>query len=193
MAVVGRGFLLFRYFSVTTTRRLEVLGGKRPAMEYQFKPPGRTCAATGQPLLPGSECHSVVIERGGQLVRLDFAPDQWTGPPADAVGHWTARVPAPKPSEWSQVDPETLMRFFEQVCEVGSPDQDEQRYVAALLLLKSKKLKLNDVRDDDSGTWLLLEGTHGEGAYEVRNLNLSDAETARLQQLLKAQLATEWS
>ncbi|MDZ4685158.1 MAG: hypothetical protein SH850_08710 [Planctomycetaceae bacterium] len=161
-------------------------------MEYQLKPPGKTCAASGQPLVPGSVCHSVVVERQGQLVRLDYSSDHWAGPPADAVGHWTAQVPAPKYGTQTKVDPDALMRFFEQLCEEQSPNQDEQRYVSALLLLKLKKLRLNDVRHDEEAAWLLLEGTHGEGNYEVRNLELSDADTGRLQQALKAQLATEW-
>jgi hypothetical protein len=162
-------------------------------MEYQLKPPGKTCAASGRPLAPGSLCHSVVVERQGQLVRLDYSAEHWSGPPADAVGHWTTVVPAPKHGGLTKVDPDALMRFFEQLCEEASPSQDEARYAAALLLLKLKKLRLNDVRHDGDGAWLLLEGTHGEGAYEVRNLTLSDEETSRLQQTLKLQLATEWS
>jgi hypothetical protein len=162
-------------------------------MEYQLKPPGKTCAATGQPLVPGSVCHSVVVERQGQLIRLDYAADRWPGPPVDAVGHWTTTVPASKSAAGTNVDPESLWRFFEQLCEEASPSQDEARYAAALLLLKLKKLRLNDVRHDPDGAWLLLEGTHGEGAYEVRNLTLSDDDTRRLQQTLKTQLATEWS
>lgn len=162
-------------------------------MEYQFKPPGKTCAATGRPLAPGSVCHSVVVERQGQLVRLDYALADWPGPPPDAIGHWTTTVPGQKPGANAPVDPDALYRFFEQLCEEGSPEQDESRYAAALLLLKLKRLKLHDVRHADDGAWLQLEGSHGEGVYEVRNLTLSDDATGRLQQALKVQLATEWS
>jgi hypothetical protein len=162
-------------------------------MEYQIKPPGRVCAASGQPLVPGSSCHSVVLERDGQLVRLDYAAEHWAGPPEGAVGHWTTHVPTPKHAGQQPVAPETLMRYFEQLCEQADPEQDETRYVAALLLLKLKRLRLNDVRQTDDDAWLLLEGAHGEGQYEVRNLSLSDEDVARRQQTLKAHLATEWT
>ena len=46
---------------------------------------------------------------------------------------------------------------------------------------------------DEDGSVLVLEGLHGEGLFEVRNLQLPDAESAALQQELKQQLAAEWS
>jgi hypothetical protein len=162
-------------------------------MDFQFKPLGKTCAATGQPLVPGSWCHSVLVERQGQQVRLDYAANAWQGPPADAIGHWRSRVPLARMQPGQKVDPDALWRYFEQLTEEASPSQESQRYVAALLLLKLKRLRLVDVLTDDDGSTLLLEGLHGEGVFEVRNLQLPDADTSALQQQLKTQLATEWS
>jgi hypothetical protein len=160
-------------------------------MDYQLKPLGKTCAATGKPLAPGSVCHSVVVERNGQFVRLDYSPGSWQGPPTDAIGYWQSRVPQPKHPHF--VDPDALLRHFEQLCEEGSPNQDVNRYVSALMLLKLKRLRLDDLRRDDDGEFLQLSGTRGEGAFEVRNLQLADDELAGLQQQLKAQLAGEWA
>lgn len=162
-------------------------------MEYHFKPLGKTCAASGEPLTPGSWCHSVVVERQGQQVRLDYAAAAWQGPPADAIGHWKMQVPLPKNPQSLKVDPEALMRYFEQLSEEASPSQEPQRYASALLLLKLKRLRLDDVRDDDDGTVLLLEGLHGEGLFEVRNLQLPDTDASQLQLELKQHLAAEWS
>lgn len=159
-------------------------------MDYQLKPLGKSCAATGQPLAPGSVCHSVVIERDGQFVRLDYSPEAWQGPPDHAVGYWQSRVPEPKPVH--RIDPDALLRYFEQLCEEQSPRQEVDRYVAALLLLKLKRLTLDDVRCDDDGEFLQLSGARGEGNFEVRRLDLSDTELAQLQQALKLQLA-EWA
>jgi hypothetical protein len=160
-------------------------------MDFQLKPLGKTCAATGQPLVPGSVCHSVVVERNGQFLRLDYSDAAWRGPPADAVGYWRTRVPLA--SSVQRLDPDALMRYFEQLCEDASPSQDTNRYVAALLLLKLKRLQLDDVRQDDDGEYLLLSGSRGEGVFEVRNLQLPDAELSRLQQALKSHLAAEWT
>ncbi|TXT22324.1 MAG: hypothetical protein FD138_3515, partial [Planctomycetota bacterium] len=35
--------------------------------EYNVKPVGRICAGTGQELMPGSLCHSVLVEKDGDL------------------------------------------------------------------------------------------------------------------------------
>ncbi len=162
-------------------------------MDYHIKPLGKTCAATGQPLSPGSWCHSVVVERQGQQLRLDYADDAWQGPPPDAIGHWRIQVPLPKNPNAIKVDPDALMSYFEQLSEEASPGQEAQRYVSALLLLKLKRLRLEDVRRDDAGSFLILEGMHGEGLFEVANLQLPDEDATRLQQELKLQLAAEWT
>ena len=39
-------------------------------MDYRLKPPSKTCAGTGRPLVPGSTCHSVLVEKDGDQVRL---------------------------------------------------------------------------------------------------------------------------
>jgi hypothetical protein len=160
-------------------------------MDYQLKPLGKTCAATGQPLAPGHVCHSVVLERDGRFVRMDYSDAGWKGPPANAIGYWKSRVPAPQHPH--RVDPAALMRYFEQLSEESSPLQETSRFVAALLLLKLRRLKLDDVRRDDDGEFLQLSGTHGEGSFEVRHLQIPEAELAELQQHLKAQLAAEWA
>lgn len=160
-------------------------------MDYQLKPLGKTCASTGQPLTPGTVCHSVVVEREGRLLRLDYSEAGWQGPPPDAIGYWRTVVPPVEPAR--RIDPDSLMRYFEQLSEEASPRAETMRYVAALLLLKWKRLKLDDVRTDEEGEWLLLSGTRGEGVFEVRNLQLPDAELARLQHELKTQLSEEWT
>lgn len=160
-------------------------------MDYQLKPLGKTCASTGQPLIPGTVCHSVVVERDGRLVRLDYSEAGWQGPPPDALGYWRTVVPPVEPAR--RIDPDSLMRYFEQLSEEASPRAEILRYVAALLLLKWKRLKLDDVRGDEEGEWLLLSGSRGEGVFEVRNLQLPDAELARLQHELKTHLSEEWT
>lgn len=162
-------------------------------MDYQLKPLGKTCTATGQPLAPGSLCHSVLIERQGQFVRLDYSEAGWKGPPEQAIGHWIVEVPALKNVGAQRVDPDALLQYFEQLCEEASPSQEANRYVSALLLLKLKRLKMDDVRRDDDGEWLILSGVRGEGPFEIRNLEMPDGDLVALQQQLKASLATEWS
>jgi len=161
-------------------------------MDYHVKPLGKICAATGKPLAPGSTCHSVLMEKEGNLVRLDFSADAWTGPPAGHLAHWTAEVPAAIDPNTQRIDPEVALRYFEQLSEEASPVHERTRYVLALVLLQQRKLRLENVRFESDDEVLELSGVHGEGNFEVRNYHLDDTETQRLQSELKVQLAQEW-
>lgn len=160
-------------------------------MEYHFPPLGKTCAATGKPLAPGSACRSALFEQNGQQVRKDYSPDGWTGPPTGAIGFWVTTVPEqvgpPK------LDPDQMIRYFEQLTEEASPSHDEARYLLALLLLQQRRLKLETVRSDEDGDVLVLTGMRGEGTFEVPHLQLPDADVAERQLVLRRQLAAEWN
>jgi hypothetical protein len=158
-------------------------------MDLHFKPPGRTCAATGDDLVPGAECFSALVERGGQLVRLDFSAEAWTGPPDGAVGYWRTRVPAPPTSREQQFDAETLLRSLERLPEDGNPTQERLRYVLALALLKTRRLRLDGSHQDGDTLLLELSGMRSEGPFLVRDLRLSETEIEQIQSELPARLA----
>ena len=44
-------------------------------MDYNIKPLGRVCSATGQALMPGSTCYSALVFENGKLARLDFSEE----------------------------------------------------------------------------------------------------------------------
>jgi hypothetical protein len=161
-------------------------------MDYHLKPLGKTCAATGKPFVPGSVCHSVLVEKDGHLVRLDFSDEGWSGPPPGHLGYWTIDVPTPPDPNSTRIDPEVAMRYFEQLSEEASPVHEQTRYVLSLVLLQHRKLRLENVRVEDEDEVLELSGVHGEGSFEVHNFHLDDTETKRLKLELKTQLAAEW-
>lgn len=162
-------------------------------MDYQLKPLGRTCAATGEDLVPGTLCHCVVVDRDGELVRLDFCEQGWSGPPEGTIGHWRCLVPEPATPRPRTVDPEELMQYFEQLCEDGNPIQEKFRYVIALLLLQKRRLRLDGSRLDGEIEYLQLVGSHGEGPFAVRDQDLQPDEVEALQRELNAQLAAQWA
>jgi len=161
-------------------------------MDYHVKPLGKTCAATGKPLEPGSKCHSVLMERNGALVRLDFSAEGWSGPPEGHLGHWMSEAPSAPNPDSIRIDPEVALRYFEQLSEEASPVHEKTRYLLALILLQRRKLRLDNIRYEDDDEFLELSGMHGEGTFDVRNYKLDDAETQRMQAELKTQLAMEW-
>lgn len=162
-------------------------------MEYQFKPVGKKCAATGADLVPGSVCHSVLVEEGDELSRLDYSEAGWKGPPPGTVGTWKSVVPKPAEPKRAPLDTNALMTCFEQLTEQADPAREKLRYILALLLLQKRRLHLDGSRQEGSEEYLQLSGSQGEGAWEVRDLQLNDQEMHVLQHELTAYLEAEWA
>lgn len=161
-------------------------------MEYHVRPLGKTCAATGAVLPPGAAVVSVLVERAGELVRLDYLAEAWTGPPEGTIGQWRCRVP-PAATSSPSADPEALLTFFEQVLEDANPAQEPLAYVLALALLQRRRLRLEGARVEDGIQYLQLAGSRGEGPYEVRDQQLSDETIQRLQGEMQLALQSEWN
>ncbi|MBX3438458.1 MAG: hypothetical protein KF861_13280 [Planctomycetaceae bacterium] len=157
-------------------------------MDYRVNPIGKTCAATGKPLEPGSRVHSVLVERNGVSTRLDYSMDGWSGPPADAIGYWRAVIPWPAAEAHKPLDTEALLDYFQRVLEDANPVQAQMAYVLALLLLQKRRLSLDGSRTDGDVAYLLLSGSRGEGPFEVRDQQLAAAEITSLQAQLTQHL-----
>lgn len=161
-------------------------------MDYRFKPISKTCAKTGNPLVPGSLCHSVLVEMHGEFVRLDFSEEGWEGLPTEAVGYWKCQVPIPEARDASKVDSETLMQLFEQMLESPNSQQERLAYVLALHLLQRRRLRLDETIVQDDTDMLFLSGSRGEGPFLVRDQKLTQSEIADLRAALNHHLTTGW-
>jgi hypothetical protein len=150
-------------------------------MDYNIKPLGRTCSVSGQPLAPGSSCYSALVLENGKLARVDFAEESWSGAPQNAVAHWRADVPEVKETQENPLDPDSLFEYFERLSESPNEFQEKMRYVLALLLVRKRRLQIDGSRLDGDDSFLQLSGTRGEGSYEIRDPELSDAEIEQLQ------------
>ena len=162
-------------------------------MDYHLKPISKTCAATGDLLDPGTNCHCVLVDQDGKLVRFDFSEQGWTGPPEGTIGYWRSVVPETDQRAKPTLNVDAMMRYFEQLCEDAIPVQDKLRYVLALWLVKKRRLKIQDSHQDGEAEILELMGSQEEGPFEVRDQQLSEVEIEKLQHELNAHLATEWS
>jgi hypothetical protein len=161
-------------------------------MDYHIKPIGKTCAATGDELVPGSRCYSVLVEQDGQRIRLDFSEGGWNGPPEGTIGFWRAIVPEEQ-AKAPSFDSDAMLRCFEQMSEGTNIAQEKLKYVLALLLLQKRRLKIEGSRQDGEIEYLEVIGSQGEGPFEVRDHHLEDDEIKQLQAELNAYLAQEWA
>src|SRR5262245_35448824 len=160
-------------------------------MDYHFKPIGKTCAATGKELAPGTSIVSVLVEQNGELLRLDYAAEAWNGPPENEVGRWQTVVPLPETNKPRPLDTEALLQHFEQLCESPNQAQEKFAYVIALLLTQKRRLRLDGSRRDGETEYLIFHGTKGEGTYEIRDQQLSESEIEQLQRDLNTRLNSE--
>jgi hypothetical protein len=148
---------------------------------YQIQGPARQCAATGRELQPGERFFSVLFEEAGQFARKDFAADAWPGPPEGAVAYWSGRIPASGQSRRPMINDDLLIDCFEHLGEATEPAQRNFRYVVALLLMRRKRFKFEDVRKCDGEEFILLKDAKSGARHEVPDPHLTDAEMTAVQ------------
>jgi hypothetical protein len=156
---------------------------ERAMTEYDIQGPARTCAATGRELKPGDRFFAVLRDDGGKLVRTDTAADAWAGPPEGAIAYWAGKVPAAaeKPRK-PVVNDDVLLDAFDRLAGTADPDGRNFRYVAALLLMRRKRFKFEDVFHDEAGNDVMLVRDAGGGAvHQVIDPRLSDDQIAAVQ------------
>jgi hypothetical protein len=149
---------------------------------YQITGPARVCAASGRELKAGERVYSVLKDEDGQFVRTDYAADAWPGPPAGAVAWWAGRVPEAGRAAKPVINDDLLVDCFEHLAGTTDPARQRFRYVVALLLMRRRRLKFEDVRQADGGTHVLVVRDAKSGArHEVADPRLSEEEIAAVQ------------
>ncbi|MCA9083349.1 MAG: hypothetical protein KDA81_04800 [Planctomycetaceae bacterium] len=153
-------------------------------MDFDVRPLGKNCAATGEPLAPGSQCWSVLVEQNGKLVRQDYSSEAWAGPPENVLGFWQCEVPKDNGGQQKKLDVDGLFDYFVQLNDSPNLAEQDYQYVLALLLLRKRRLILEETTDTDDIPTMTLIGSGGEGPFQVMERELSDDQIVELQQQL---------
>ncbi|MDG1897199.1 MAG: hypothetical protein P8J37_20065 [Fuerstiella sp.] len=153
-------------------------------MDFNIRPISKVCAATGELLVAGSECWSVLVEENGKTVRHDYSVDAWSGPPEEAVGYWCCQVPAESGTGPQLIDADSLFDYFVQLCESPNTVEQDYQYVLALLLLRKRRLILEQSMEIDDRAVMRLNGSGGEGPFDVEERELTEDQIMQLQDQL---------
>jgi hypothetical protein len=153
-------------------------------MDFNIRPMSKVCAATGELLVAGSECWSALVEENGRTVRHDFSLDGWTGPPEATVGYWRCQVPVDSSTGPQLIDPDSLFDYFVQLCESPNTVEQDYQYVLALLLLRKRRLILEQTMEIDDRPAMRLNGSGGEGPFDVEERELTEQQILQLQDQL---------
>jgi hypothetical protein len=123
-------------------------------LDFEIPKFSRRCLASDREFQPGEQFFSVLVPRGAEIVRQDYAVEAWQGPPDDALGWWRSEVPDPKARQINWAPNDVMLHFFEQL-------QDQQqkrglRYVLALLMIRRRIFKLETADRDETGQEVLI-------------------------------------
>jgi hypothetical protein len=153
-------------------------------MDFNIRPAAKSCAASGRVFYPGDVCWSVLVEEGGRLQRQDFSVDSWQGPPSGAIGHWRFIIPENTESTRLTLDADSLFDYFVQLNDSPNIVQRQYRYVLSLLLMRKRRLILEEVVEIDDVPTMRMVGSAGEGPFDVPEEELTEEQIAKLQEQL---------
>ncbi len=151
-------------------------------VDYQIQPSTRRCSVTGRELQPGERCYSVLLDEGAKLVRRDYSPEAWQGPPLGAFGFWAGRVPSPQAKRRPPIDDDLLLDCFYRLEGQEEPSRINFRYVLALLLMRRRRIHLVQTRTEADHEVLVLRCGRTGAQHEVKNPGLNDEEMATVQE-----------
>ncbi len=79
------------------------------------------------------------------------------------------------------MDEEALFDFFQRLTDETDPRKQNFRYILALLLMRKKRLKFEEVRTENDAEWMVLRCARTHRTYKVLNPHLSEEELSAVQ------------
>jgi hypothetical protein len=151
-------------------------------LEYEVAPLTRLCSVTNRELQAGEAFFAALIDENGKFVRKDFAADAWNGAPPGAIAYWTGKVPTSERSRKPTFNDELLMEWFQHLAGNPEPSRMNFRYVIALLLMRRKRLKFEDVKKTNGPELLIVRDARNGTRYELPDPRLSEEEITTVQE-----------
>jgi hypothetical protein len=159
--------------------------------DFDIAAPARTCSATGRVLVPGESVVTALREEAGKFVRADYAADAWTEPPPGAIAWWRGRIPTENGPRKPIYNDEVLLDLFRHLAEAADPQRIAFRYVVALLLMRRRRLKFEDLKKVNGQDVLVVRDAKTGTRHEAADPRLDEAAIAAVQDEVFAALG--WS
>jgi hypothetical protein len=144
--------------------------------EYQIQSSTLRCALTGRELKAGERYYSVLLLQGGKFIRNDYSKDAWQGPPQAAFGFWQGKVPAGQKPRRLPIDDDLLVECLTRLEDDPTPEKTSFRYVVALLLMRRKRLRLEETKEEDGREVMVLRCARTGDRHHIADPGLSDEE-----------------
>lgn len=162
-------------------------GSARTMFDFEVQRCTRRCAKSDRELAPGETFYSALIAEGANVARRDYAASAWDGPPDGALGWWKSQMPSADVRKVHWAPNDVILHYFEQL--ENQPDQQDKRYLLALLMVRRRIVRLEETqRDDPSGEVLVLFCPRTELEYRVPVVTPTGERIAEIQQELARML-----
>ena len=140
--------------------------------------------------------YSVLFDTGAGFERKDFCPRCWAAPDNQdrdrTFSFWKTEVPRADRPKKIFVDDAVIFDFFERLApEEGQSLKRNFRYILALMLMRKKILKFNDVVRENDKEYLVLRRSRTKEEHRVLNPELTDEQMEQVKNELKQILETE--
>jgi len=156
-------------------------------MDYEVQRSTRRCATTGREFAPGETYYSVLVAKGAELKRCDYAAEAWQGAPPEAVGWWKSQVPDHTAARKHWAPNDVMLHFWDELAE--QPGKQDMRYVLTLLLVRRRVFRLEEEQHGPQGQELLVVYCpRREATYQIPAVIPESARVDQIQEELAALL-----
>lgn len=130
----------------------------------------RTCAGSGEAIEVGAPFYSALLEGDESFERRDYSVAAW--PEVDKSGffsYWKNKGgdAKDKDDKKPQVDYDRLLSFFDSLENAEEPGRILFRYVLALILVRRRRMRLDNMQRTDTGDRLVLYDRRHEKTLEI--------------------------
>lgn len=144
-------------------------------MDWEIDRATSHCVKCEKQFQEEQEYFSCLLDEQGRFVRRDFCPECWDGT-AEAFSFWKTRVPPKDEPKKIFLDDSVLVDFFQRLQDEEAADRVQFRYIVALMLMRKKILKFQDIAHEGGQEFLVLK-LRGDGTiHRVRDPQLSDEQ-----------------
>lgn len=147
-------------------------------MEWTIAPAPRRCFDCCVEFAEGQEYFSALIDTGAAFERRDHCPSCWhnTADRAAAFSFWKTRVPRKQEQTRLLADDDVLWDFFLRLQDDPDPARQQFCYLLALILMRRRALKFEDVEKDGGREFLVLRTPRQQRRFRVLNPNLTEEQ-----------------
>jgi hypothetical protein len=148
-------------------------------LDFDVQRFSRKCCQTEEWLQPGDMFYSALIAEGAEVVRKDYAAKSWQGPPEGTIGWWKSQVPDVHANKMNWAPNDVILHYFDQL--EGNDAKLDMRYVLALLMIRRRIVRLEDMEQTEQHQVFVLYCPRKEREYRVLVVSPSEERVQEIQ------------